>query len=82
MTAAAAATFMREHLAALAEPLAATLDASSLAYLAEAGRALANRVGPPPAATVSPHGARFLPVIQPLEDEDEIACAGSGGIDV
>ncbi len=82
VTADAAATFMREHLATLAEPLAATLDASSLAYLAEAGRALANRVGPPPSATVSPHGARLLPVIQPLEDEDEIACAGTGSADV
>lgn len=82
VTAAAAATFMREHLATLAEPLAATLDASSLAYLAETGRALTNRVGPPPTATVPPHGARFLPVIQPLEDEDEIACAGTGSADV
>jgi hypothetical protein len=79
---AAAATFLREHLAALAEPLAATLDASSLAYLAEAARALANRVGPPPAATTSVPAARLLPVIQPLEDEEEIACEGTGGADV
>jgi len=57
VTADAAATFMREHLSALAEPLAATLDASGIAYLAEAARALANRVGPPPAATASPSGA-------------------------
>jgi len=82
VTADAAAIFMREHLSALAEPLAATLDASGLAYLAEAARALANRVGPPPSATASPHGARLLPVIQPLEDEDEIACEGMGGADV
>jgi len=82
VTADAAAIFMREHLSALAEPLAATLDASGLAYLAEAARALANRVGPPPSATASPHGARLLPVIQPLEDEDEIACEGTGGADV
>jgi len=82
VTADAEATFRREHLATLAEPLAATLEASNLAYLAEAGRALANRVGPPPSATVSlPHGARFLPVIQPFEDDDEIACAGTSGID-
>jgi hypothetical protein len=82
VTAEAAATFVREHLSALAEPLAATLDASGLAYLAEAARALANRVGPPPSAIASPHGARLLPVIQPLEDEDEIACAGTGGAEV
>ena len=82
VTAEAAATFMREHLAALAEPLAATLDASGLAYLADAARALANRVGPPPSATVSTPGTRLLPVIQPLEDEDEIACEGTGGADV
>ena len=82
VTADAAAAFMREHLTALAEPLAATLDASNLAYLAEAWRALATRVGPPPAPPASANGARFLPVIEPLEDEDEIACAGTGGADV
>ena len=83
VTADAAATFIREPLAALAEPLAATLEASSLAYLADAGRALAKRVGPPPtAATATPDGARVLPVIQPFDDEDEIACAGTGGADV
>lgn len=81
VTAEAAATFMREHLTALAEPLAATLEASGLAYLAEAARALATRAGPPPSA-VAPHGGRLLPVIQPIEDEDEIACAGTGGADV
>jgi hypothetical protein len=76
VTADAAATFIREHLAALAEPLAATLETSNLAYLADAGRALATRVGPPPAAA-TPDGARRLPVIQPFEDDDEIACAGT-----
>lgn len=78
VTADAATGFMREHLATLAEPLAAALDASGLAYLAEAGHALAKRVGPP-AAAASPHGARLLPVIQPLEDEDENACGGTDG---
>ena len=78
----AAATFMREHLAAIAEPLAATLGDSSLAYLAEAARALANRAGPPPSATASLQGKRLLPVIQPLEDEDEISCEGTGGANV
>ena len=82
VTAEAAATFLREHLAALAEPLATTLDASGVAYLADAARALANRVGPPLSATASPSAGRRLPVIQPLEDEDEIACAGTGGTEV
>lgn len=82
VTAEAAATFIREHLAVLAEPLAATLDASGVAYLADAARALASRVGPAPSATASPLAARLLPVIQPLEDEDEIACDGTGGTDV
>jgi len=83
VTADAAATFVREHLSALAEPLAATLDASGVAYLAETARALATRVGPPPTAAASTHGARrLLPVIQPLEDENEIACEGTGGADV
>ena len=82
VTAEAAATFVREHLSALAEPLAATLEVSGVAYLAEAARALATRVGPPPAAAAFRHGARLLPVIQPLEDEDEIACEGTGGADV
>ena len=63
VTADAVATFMREHLAALAEPLGVTLDVSGLTYLAEAAHALANRVGPPPSTTASPHAARILPVI-------------------
>lgn len=77
----AAATFTREHLSALAGPLAATLGASGLDYLAEASRALAARVGPPPEAVALPRGARLLPVIQPiaLDDEDEISCEGTGG---
>lgn len=82
VTAEAAATFLREHLSALAEPLAATLDASGLAYLAEAARALATRVGPPPSAIASPPAGRLLPVIQPFEGDDEIACEGTGGADV
>ena len=75
---------MREHLSALAEPLAATLEASGVAYLAEdylaeAARALAHRAGPPPSAAASEPVGRLLPVIQPLEDE--IACDGTGGAD-
>ncbi len=75
VTAEAATTFIRGHLATVAEPLAATLGASDLEYLAEAARALATRVGPPPSA-MAPHGGRLLPVIQPIDDEDEISCAG------
>lgn len=82
VTAEAAAMFMRDHLAALAEPLAATLDASSVAYLAETARALATRVGLPPSAIASPQAGRLLPVIQPSEDEDEITCEGTGGTEV
>jgi len=73
-------TFRREHLASFVEPLAATLESSGIAYLAEIGRALATRVGPPPTAA-TPDGARRLPVIQPFEDDDEIACAAAGGIE-
>ena len=80
VTADAEATFRREHLASFADRLAATLKASGIAYLAEAGHALATRVGPPPVAA-TPEGARRLPVIQPFEDDDEIACAGVGDID-
>ena len=74
VTADAVATFLREHLSTLAEPLATTLGSSGLRYLAEAARALADRVGPAPSAAANPEAGRFLPVIQPLEDEDEIAC--------
>ena len=77
----AEATFRRAHLASFAEPLAATLQASGIAYLAEAGRALSTRVGPPPTAT-SPDGARRLRVIQPFEDDDEIACGAIDGAGV
>ena len=78
VTAEAAATFTREHLSAIAERLAATLEASSLAYLAEAARALAIRVGSPPSAIAPGTVGRLLPVLQPLEDEEEIACEGTG----
>ena len=82
VTAEAAAAFMREHLAVVAGPLSATLDASGVAYLAAAARSLANRVGLSLSKAVSSPGGRTLPVIQPIEDEDEIACGGTGGADV
>jgi nitrate reductase assembly molybdenum cofactor insertion protein NarJ len=55
--------FVREHLANIAEPFANHLAGSDISYLAKAGAALLRRVGPPPAAAVSP-----LPVLQ---DEPE-----------
>lgn len=79
VTAEASATFLRDHLSAIAEPLAASLGASGLVYLAETARALADRVGPPPAAAgASPQTGRVLPVIQPLVDDDDMTCEGTG----
>ncbi len=45
LTAAAAQSFMREHLAFVAEPLAAALQHSGVGYLALAGQALLHRAG-------------------------------------
>ena len=39
-------TFLKEHLAWIAEPLAERLEASSVEYLALSGRSLCDRVGP------------------------------------
>jgi nitrate reductase assembly molybdenum cofactor insertion protein NarJ len=74
ITAQAAAAFVRDHLSAVAEPLAAALEVSGLEYLSETSRALANRVGPPPAPDETHAGGRMLPVIQPFDDEEEISC--------
>ena len=74
----AAAAFTRDHLAAFAEPLAVTLDASGITYLAEAARALVSRVGPPPQAPATPQAPRFLRVIQTGDDQDEMSCDGTG----
>ena len=52
----AAKDFVRDHLSCVAQPLATSLAASGVAYLAAAGKALLARVGPP----------RTLPVIQSL----------------
>ncbi|MFN0104716.1 MAG: hypothetical protein ACKV2U_21840 [Bryobacteraceae bacterium] len=52
----AAKDFVRDHLSCVAQPLAKSLAASGVAYLAAAGEALLARVGPP----------RTLPVIQSL----------------
>ena len=59
----AAKRFVIDHLSCVAQPLAASLAASGVAYLAEAGSALLARVGPP----------RTLPVIQSLAPAAECA---------
>jgi len=48
VTESAARNFLGEHLAFLAHPLARSLDASGVPFLAEAARALARRAGEPP----------------------------------
>lgn len=52
----AASGFINDHLSCVAQPLAKSLAASGVAYLAAAGAAMLARVGPP----------RTLPVIQSL----------------
>ena len=52
----ASKSFVNDHLSCVAKPLALSLAASGVAYLAAAGKALLARVGPP----------RTLPVIQSL----------------
>lgn len=73
VTADAARRFIEEHLAPMAQPLAAALRDSGVAYLAYAGEALLRRTGPPRSDTQ----ARLLPVLQ--EDESVFEC-GEGVI--
>jgi hypothetical protein len=47
VAAGAAATFLSEHVAAVAEAVASSLDSADAGYLALAARALARRAGPP-----------------------------------
>lgn len=72
LAAGAAERFVRDHLAMMAEPLAALLAISEVPYLVRASAALAGRVGPRPRSAM-------LPVIQPLPDDDgeggEFSCA-------
>ncbi|MBL8176158.1 MAG: molecular chaperone TorD family protein [Bryobacterales bacterium] len=61
----AAARFVKEHLATIAEPLAASLAESGVAYLKDASAALLRRTGP----------RLKLPVLQdPLVDDDAVEC--------
>jgi nitrate reductase assembly molybdenum cofactor insertion protein NarJ len=61
VTADAAQRILDEHLSAIAEPLARSLAASDISYLAGAAAALLQRVGPPRHAT--PATADSLPVV-------------------
>lgn len=61
VTADAAATFLKDHLAFVAEPLATALDAAGPDYLVMAGRALRRRVGPKPVAPPMTAGAAGCP---------------------
>lgn len=72
----AATGFKRDHLAAMAQPIATALEGVAPPYLALAGAALAERVGPPRSTT--------LPNALPMVDvEGEEVCCGSndGGDD-
>jgi hypothetical protein len=70
----AASQFKKDHLAAMAQPIAAALEAVGPPYLVLAGAALAERVGPP--------RATMLPGALPMIDvEGEDVCCGSGDED-
>lgn len=61
----ASARFLKDHLATIAEPLAASLAASEIAYLKDASAALLERTGP----------RATLPVLaDPLVCDDSIEC--------
>lgn len=71
----AAAFFIREHLRVFAGPVAQGLEAGAPPYLAFAGKALLERVGPPAGAP-----AFDLPGLMPGDDDAEVTC-GSGSPD-
>jgi nitrate reductase assembly molybdenum cofactor insertion protein NarJ len=58
-------TFVTDHLAVMAEPLARLLAESPLEYLARASRAIASKIGP------RPHAKRLPMLPPPTIDEDE-----------
>lgn len=60
--------FMEDHLNTLAEPLAASLAASGISYLAQAGAALLRRVGPRRQVT------RNAPPVPGVSPEDHAPC--------
>ena len=63
VTAEAAQRVLDEHLSAIAEPLARSLAASNISYLAGTAAALLQRVGPPRHAL--PVTADLLPAVEP-----------------
>jgi nitrate reductase assembly molybdenum cofactor insertion protein NarJ len=63
VTADAAQRILDEHLSAIAEPLARSLAASDISYLAGAAAALLQRVGPP--RHTAPAMADSLPIVAP-----------------
>jgi nitrate reductase assembly molybdenum cofactor insertion protein NarJ len=71
VTADAARHFLEDHLSSIAEPLAASLEASGITYLQLAAAALFRRVGP----------ARYtVPAVDsplPLLDEDSLSCCSA-----
>jgi nitrate reductase assembly molybdenum cofactor insertion protein NarJ len=71
-TAQAARRFLKDHLARVAEPLGAGLDASGISYLGETGRALVQRVGPSPKRPLVTGGV--FPIWQ---DDGAIGCPGT-----
>ncbi len=60
--------FLEEHLANMAQPLAARLEDSGVSYLAKAGATLSRRVGPPRAA------ASPLHILQEAPQDSDLAC--------
>jgi nitrate reductase assembly molybdenum cofactor insertion protein NarJ len=73
VTADAAARFRADHLARLAEPLAAKLDALRPCYLSTAADVLLERVGPAPAQPV-----RLAGVLVKDDPDVEMTCAAGG----
>jgi len=73
VTADAAQRMLDEHLSAIAEPLARSLAASGIAYLAGAAAALLTRTGPPRQSTPTP--VELLPIAPPecLSNGEEAA---------
>ena len=67
ITAESCGSFIRDHLANMAQSFSDRLQESGIAYLAKAGAALARRVGPGPAP--SP-----FPILQDTDAQDDLGC--------
>lgn len=73
ITAETAERFLKEHLAVMAQPVAAALEAFAPDYLVEAGRILVERAGPPPRSNYPLGGAA------PADDDEDITCGAAAG---